>query len=498
MKRKADTAPGTRTGLVRVTGAIVVALSALSQEYGSGINFVVPHGLGRYPGVDNLVPLAILVAGLLLIPQVALFSRFSRIMPNAGSSYVWLTRTLGATPGFAVAFIWFIGLCGAMGFVAYVVATFLHNTFLSFGVAVPWLQSAAGHLVVGLVSIWTLAVLHCTGVKRYGYFVYVVGTLVFVAASIIVFTGFTTAPHVFLAKLSALSGVKPHPVVAHPAPQSFFAVVALFIFAYGGLSGGASLAGETANPTHSMPRGIIGGWALALILYTLVAYSLFHAVPWWSAKAALKGGHGYLLTVPSLIGLLVSTPVAIFLNVLISAIVIKTLAPQILSASRFLYAWAEDGFITRTMQSTNRTHAPAAAIIVAAVIGSLFLVDAVFSGWAIGVAVRSESLILTFMMLGIGVLRLSVSPEQRRARYFGQALTSGWFIKAIAVAAVLIGLPLMILVSYTAGHAWYLEPWAQVLIAIAVAIILSVYAHLRHRRENLGKFHLKFLRIPEE
>ena len=62
-------------GLIRAVGVVVVALSAVAQEYGSGINFVMPHSLETYPGAESLVPLAMLVAGLVLIPQVVLFVR---------------------------------------------------------------------------------------------------------------------------------------------------------------------------------------------------------------------------------------------------------------------------------------------------------------------------------------------------------------------------------------------------------------------------------------
>lgn len=487
-----------RGGLARITGSVVVALSALSQEYGSGINFVVPHGLGKYPQVDNLVPLAIFVAGVLLIPQVVLFSRFVKIMPNAGSSYVWVTRSVGPTLGFATAFMWLVGLCGAMGFIAYVSVTFVSNTLASLGIHVLWLQGRMGHLVLGAVFIWTFAGLHCSGVKRYGYFVYGVGALVLVAAGIIIVTGFITPPSEMVHKLGLITGVRAVQRVAHPSPVAFFSVVALFIFAYGGLSGGASLGGEARNPTRSMPRGIVGGWGLALVLYTLVAFALFHAVPWWSAKSVLETGHGYILTVPSLIGILTIKPLAAFLNALIAIIVIKTLAPQLLSASRFLFAWAEDGFITRKVQLTNRVHAPAIAIIVAAVLGTLFLVDAVFSGWSIGVAVRAVSLMLVFTMLGLGILRLEFLRSESRRPKFASQLTAGWLIKCMAVAAVVIGPPLIVLVSYQSGKPWYLEPWLQVLITILCSLVIYRRAKKRARRNGEGEFAERFLTIPEE
>ena len=59
-----------------------------------------------------------LVAGIVLIPQVVLFARFSIVMPRAGATYVWLTRGLGPYAGFTIAFLWFVGICGAIGFLA--------------------------------------------------------------------------------------------------------------------------------------------------------------------------------------------------------------------------------------------------------------------------------------------------------------------------------------------------------------------------------------------
>jgi amino acid transporter len=49
-------------------------------------------------------------AGILLLPKVILFMRFSRVIPRAGSTYVWLTRSLSLPVGFVVAFLWFIGV----------------------------------------------------------------------------------------------------------------------------------------------------------------------------------------------------------------------------------------------------------------------------------------------------------------------------------------------------------------------------------------------------
>jgi len=471
-------------GLARVVGALVVGLSALSQEYGSGINFVMPHSLARYPGAENLVPLAMLVAGLVLIPEVALFSRYSAVMPRAGSTYVWLTRGLGPDAGFAVAFVWFAGICGAIGFLAYATGSFVGDALQACGLGAAWVTGRWGHLTVGLAAIWLLTGLHASGVRNYGYLLYAAGTLVVIAAIIVVATGFATDPATGVQRLGEATGVHAQPRAAHPSFQAFASVVALFMFAYGGLTAATSLGGEVANPRRNMPRGIIGGWAAALILYSLISFALFHAVPWWTAVPVVQSGHDYLLTTPALIGMLTPHAVAVFLNVLVALIVLKTIAPQLLDASRFLFAWSEDGFVPRSLAATNRAHAPLAALVLSALLGSLFLLDAVFGGWQIGVVVRAASIALTFAMLGLGTLLLAWWGRWRRARSYADECTRGPVFKLMALLALVIGGALVAVVIHTPDTPWYFQPWFQLAAAAAVSLILSGMARARARRRG--------------
>jgi amino acid transporter len=485
------------SGLVRAVGVVVVALSAVAQEYGSGINFVMPHSLESYPGVEGLVPLAMLVAGLVLIPQVVLFARYSIVMPNSGATYVWLTRGLGPYGGFAIAFLWFIGICGAIGFLAYATGTFLSDAAHASGFATQWFTTNTGHLVTGLIAIWLLAALHVSGVKNYGYLIYAAGVLVFVAATIVIVAGFTAAPGSAVAEISAAAGIHVTPRPSHPSLGAFISVIGLFMFAYGGLDASTSLAGEVADASRNMPRGIVAGWAIALVLYTLVSYALFHAVPWWSALPIVQSGHGDLLTTPALVGMLTPRIVDVFLNVLVALVVVKTIAPQLLDASRFLFAWAQDGFVSARFAGTNEAHAPAAAVALSAIIGTLFLLDAVFGGWQIGVALRAISIALVFAGLGFGTMLLAWWPSWRGAREFAPHCARGTLVRAMAVCAVLIGVVLAISVGHESGTAWYLQPWFQLAVAVLLSIALALRAHRRTILQG-GNFYARFRTPPPQ
>jgi amino acid transporter len=490
---KQRTIPGDR-GLVRTLGAAVVALSAVAQEYGSGINFVMPHSLESYPAAEGLVPLAMLVAGLVLIPEVVLFARYSAVMPRAGSTYVWLTRGLGPYAGFAIAFLWFIGICGATGFLAFATGTFIGDAGQASGLAMQWFTTRSGHLLTGLAAIWVIAALHLSGVRNYGYLVYIAGTLVALAAVIVIVTGFATTPESALLRLADVVGFRPAPRPSQPSWAAFVSVIGLFMFAYGGLEASTSLGGEVADARRNMPRGIIAGWAIALVLYTLVSYALFHAVPWWSAVPILKSGHGYLLTTPALIGLLAPRAIAVFLNILVAVIVVKTIAPQLLDASRFLFAWAEDGFIPRRFATTNAARAPAPAIVLAASLSCLFLFDAVFGGWQIGVTLRAVSIAIVFSALGLATALLAWWPRWRQARAFAADCTRGRWVKGVAVCAVIIGVVLIVSVVHEQGTAWYFQPWFQLAVAALVSVLLAGMAN-RHATARGEDFFVRF-RVP--
>jgi amino acid transporter len=246
-----------------------------------------------------------------------------------------------------------------------------------------------------------------------------------------------------------------------------------------------------------MPRGIVAGWAIAVVLYTLVSYALFHAVPWWTALPIVQSGHGDLLTTPALVGMLTPRAVDVFLNVLVAIVVVKTIAPELLDASRFLFAWSQDGFVPERIAGTNAAHAPAAAVAVSAVIGSGFLVDAVFGGWQIGVALRAISIALVFSGLGLATLLLAWWPRWRRMRGFAPQCTSGALVKAMAVCAVVIGVILAVSVAYESGTAWYLQPWLQLAVATLLSLALAFQAQRRVVSQG-GDFFARFRTPPPQ
>jgi APA family basic amino acid/polyamine antiporter len=484
--------PGVPLRLAKAVGVFAIMASAVSQEFGSGINFVLVNSLGSYPAVAWAVPLAMLVAGLLLIPKVALFVRFSQVAPRAGSSYVWLTRTATFPAGFVVAFLWFIGVIAAMGFLAFSFSTFVAGVLKAAGLASGWAVTSGGHMILGTALIVVIFLLHYSGVRNYGTFAGVIFVLVLAATVLTVGYGFATSQSTFLAEVTRATGKPPagNPG-ASPAPGAFISVVTLFMFAYGGLTAASSLGGEARDAQRSMPRGIALGWLVALVLFTVISFALFHAVPWWSVHSLTQGGHQALLTTPGLIGLVAPAAVGLFLNLLVAIIVGKTVAPEMLDCSRYLFAWAQDGLLPRAFLHTSRTRAPDLALAVCAGLGVLFLAEATFVGWSIGVVLRSASLVLVFGVLGLGTLHVWFNRRYRGVAWADQ-LRAHVDVPVFGVLAAVIAVVLLSGVIVVPKLAWYFQPSFQGLVAIAVGLVLYLAS-----RRGPGATHLP-LDMPVE
>ena len=462
--------------LAKVVGVAAILASALSQEYGSGINFVLTSSLGTYPGVTYLVPIAMIAAGILLLPKVILFMRFSRVAPRAGSTYVWLTRSLNLPVGFVVAFLWFVGVVAGIGFLSFAFASFLASTLDLLGLSGAWALTHAGHVIIGLALIWLMFGLHYSGVRNYGTFVVFIMVLVLVAAGITIGYGFATPPATVLNAVQQVLGHTPSaPASSTPSLGAFLSVITLFMFAYGGLTAATSLGGEARDATRTMPRGIFLGWLSAFILYSVIALALFHAVPWWSVKPLVDSKHAELATTPGLIGLVAPHALAVLVNVLVMLIVGKTVAPQMLDSSRYLYAWAQDRLLPKSFLHTAQSKAPDVALLVTALLGSVFLLEATFVGWAIGVTLRAMSLVLVFGMLGVGVFNLRVRRGAQRMTWVAPVVNRASTLVVGALAAIIaIGLLQSVIVVPKTPLAF--QPSFQAAIAIVIAIALYVAA----------------------
>ncbi len=473
--------------LAKSLGVLAVAASALSHEYGATINFAATNSLGVYPGIQALVPWAMFTAGIVLIPKVFIYMRFSAVMPRAGSTYVWIGRAINLPVSFVLNFLNWVGLTAASGFIAFVFGTFLGQALVAAGLpAGAALMTPLGHVVLGLAMLWLFYGLHVSGVHVYGRLVVTLAALICAAAAVIIGYGFATAPadFVHLAQAQSHLPLAPPATATSPTFSAFVAVTFLFIAAYGGLNGAPALGGETRNPSRALPMGLLLGWFAALVLYTAVAAALFHAVPWWATLGLIHGKASGLATAPGLISVVAPRAIGTLLNFVVAIIVAKTAIPQMMVASRFIFACAEDHVLPATFLHTSRQRAPDHALLLTACLASLFLVQSALFGWAIGIVIRSFTVLVILIAVSAGALNVVFNPRFRDIPWAARMRRGPWTavmaVLAIAISLFLLGGGLVL--PHTPV---ILQPWFQGVVAACVAAIIYTAARGRSRARGV-------------
>jgi amino acid transporter len=472
--------------LAKVLGIFAVMASAVAHEYGASINFVTTQILSVYPRIEGLVPLAFVAAGLAYLPKTYLYMRFSRHMPRAGSSYVWVSRTVNLPTGFGADFMHWVGLTAAMGTVSFACVTFLAQALTTAGIpAGAALTSPLGRILLGTAIIWLIFAAHTAGVDVYGKLVSLLFWFIVVAAGVVIVVGFATNPAHFTELARANTHLPLTPPATSPGATlgAFLGVTAFLIGAYGGITGAPALGGEAREASRTVPLGVMWGWIVALVLYTLVAFALFHATPWWVITALISGHHENLATAPGLISVVAPPWVGVLLQLLVAVVVGKTIAPEMLVASRLVFAWGQDGLFPPLFAQTSSRKVPVAALVLSAALGTVFLVQATFIGWALGV-IRPMAILLVLLFVAIGALNARYNRRFRNVEW-AHGLGSGPAI----LAAILFSL---VVVAILWQHTMVLpktpimfQPFFQGIVAVLVAAAIYVTALRRARRQGV-------------
>ena len=91
---------------------------------------------------------------------------------------------------------------------------------------------------------------------------------------------------------------------------------------------------------------------------------------------------------------------------------------------------------------TSKRKVPLAGGRLHAVLSTAFLAQAVYVGWAMGVAVRSIAVLVVWLAVAVGVLNLKLHPRWREAQWAAPILAQPLAI-ATAIVSIVIAVPLI-------------------------------------------------------
>jgi APA family basic amino acid/polyamine antiporter len=260
------------------------AIALVLTVIGTGV-FLKTAPMAQLVGSPSKVLLAWLAAGLLSLAGALTYAELGAMMPEAGGEYVFLREAYGDLPAFL--FGWSSVMLIASGGLA-AVSTALASFMGSF---VPLNSVFVTHdfHVLGQVVSWRLGIQQVVAVAVILLFSWVnargiqLGSRVQWASTVAKLGGIAII--VLGAFLLSRTGSWEHlktPVTATIAPAGFGAFGAAMLaalWAYQGWSNVPMVAGEIEKPERNVPRALIFGMLIVIIVYLVTNLAFFYALP---------------------------------------------------------------------------------------------------------------------------------------------------------------------------------------------------------------------------
>ncbi len=299
-----------------------------------------PSVVARFVGSGFLVMAVWVAGGAIALLGAGIFAELAARRPQDGGLYAYLRDAFH--PALAFIFGWTLLLVSQSGGMAAAAVTFANY----FATLTTWHASTAG---VGVVAIGAFTAINALGVRT--------GTTTqnaFMVVKILAIAAFA-AIGLFVARGTAA------PVPVHAPAAGALAVIGLamvpVLFAYSGWQTSSFMTAELHQPQKTLPRGLIAGVVLVVLLYLAVNATCLHVL----GIAGLAATN----TPASQVAGIAFGPIG--LTIMAAVIALSTLgflSNQILTSPRVYFQMAADGTFFKQLAWVNpRTHAPVLAIL---------------------------------------------------------------------------------------------------------------------------------------
>ncbi|HEY6760765.1 MAG TPA: amino acid permease [Baekduia sp.] len=367
-----------------------------------------------YPGSNAL--LSSLIAACLGLPGAFLYAMLTQLMPRTGGDYVFNSRSLHPSVGFAGNFSYSFWLAVVIGVYTTYIASYGFGAFgrmmagfgagsgwLSFG---DWFSTSAGLFITGTVMLVLSAAMFALGGVRLFFRVQAVCFVVYLLGAILVpvLVGVFQSHGGFLANFddygahlgttgatAALAGSAKQAGFAHAgfSWEMTFKAVSVFWFIFGFIFSSNYFAGEIrlAKRTHlySMPGAVL----LAVVVLLMLIPSFTHVVGYdFASQLGLADPAAYGFSAgapayPELIGIASGSPVIGAVAIIGFTIGMAVWLPQtIMLVSRNMFAWSFDGVVPERLSYVDRrSRSPIVAIVVMLVVSIASTAVYAFTDW---------------------------------------------------------------------------------------------------------------------
>jgi APA family basic amino acid/polyamine antiporter len=337
--------------LLKVLGLGFGIAVTLGGTIGTGI-LRKPGPIAEQLGDPYLIIMVWVLVGLYAVAGSMTAAELGVSIPKAGAWYVYARRAFGSYFGFVTGITSWLGTVSALAFGAYSFSEFMA---IIFPVVEPYIPYLSAFLILIVYSF------HLIGTKASGKSQEVLAVIKALGLLLFVLVCFVYGGNINTADSNLQSSALNHSLIT----GLIIAFQAVF-YTFDGWHTASYFSEEQKDPAKSLPKSMIYGTVIILLIYLLVNLAILYVVP----MAELKGTKlAAALAVEKIFGPAVSFWVTIFLMISILGII----NAQVMFAPRVIYSMSRDGLFFKQATRVNSTGAPYVALSLTVLLSVLLI-----------------------------------------------------------------------------------------------------------------------------
>jgi APA family basic amino acid/polyamine antiporter len=436
--------------LARILGLGFGLAMVFGGTVGVGI-LRLPGTLAATLGDARLILVFWIVGGLYALLGAMSVAELAAMLPRAGGFYIYARRAFGSGAGFVIGWSDWINEVAALAYGSITAMTFL---------AALWPAAARYARPGAVLVIAAFTALHWVGLRMGSSLTRLISLSIGLMMLILVLACLFVPP--------AAPSAAPLPMSAASLPLLSMGMLAALVSAmrnvlltYDGWYSPIYLAEENTDPARTLPRALIGGTVVLIVLYVAVNAALLRVLPLsalassdlpaaTAARRVFPHGGGELVTLISLLT------------------VLSLVNATLLIAPRVLLAIGRDGLFTRKAAAVSAGGTPRLALSVSSAAAIALILSGTFEQI---IALATILFLLNYISAyaALFVLRWREPDLPRPYRAFGFPFTS---------AIVLVGSVLALIAAAVE------DPRSALVAGLLLAACAPIYAGIARRRRS--------------
>lgn len=365
----------------------------------------------QFIATKSVFPLMMLwvVGGIIALCGALCYSELGAAIPRSGGEYTYLSKIYHPAIGFLSGFVSvFVGFAAPIALAAMALGMYFSSVF-------PWFDP----IWVGAIVVFLITIIHSINLIVGSRFQKVVTAIKILLILIFVICGIVLGEHQSISMIPASgswSGLS----------SAAFAISLIYVsYAYSGWNASAYIASEIDNPKKNLPKSIITGTLLVMILYILLNFIFLFTVP-ASQMMDAKGIPVNEIGAVSAINIFGDTGGNI-MALIISVLLVSTISSMIFAGPRVTLVIGEDLSSLKFFARKNKKGIPVVAIIIQSVIALAFIFTSTFN-FVLTYLGFTLTLFTTLTVIGLFILRFSKPDLPRPFKAWGYPFTPIIFI----------------------------------------------------------------------